>query len=83
MHQEDRPTFEGESEVLDHRLWRVRRRGQLIDAILAKTGDGWRVTFTRNSRPLFESAFETREQATSAAEERLRELERAGWTEHW
>lgn len=69
--------------MLDNRLWRARRRGQLIDATLARTGDGWRVTFTRNSRPLFESEFDTREQATNAAEERLRELERAGWAQHW
>ena len=69
--------------MLDNRLWRVRRRGQLIDATLAKAGDRWRVVFTRNGRQLFESEFDTREQAANAAEVRLRELERAGWTQHW
>jgi len=65
------------------RIWRVRRRGYWIDATLGRRGRGWRVTYARNGRMLAVSEFDTREEALDAARTRLRELERAGWTEHW
>jgi hypothetical protein len=69
--------------ILDHRLWRVRRRGEWIDATLERIDSGWRVTFTRKGRVLAAWEFETRDQAREAARTRLHEFERAGWTEHW
>jgi hypothetical protein len=71
------------NRILDSRIWRVRRRGQWIDATLAQTAGGWGVTFTRNGRPLATLEFDTREEAVAAATARRREFERAGWTEHW
>ena len=68
---------------LDARLWRVRRRGQWIDATLRQDGGGWRLTYTRNGRLLATLEFDARERAVDAARVRLREFERAGWTEHW
>jgi hypothetical protein len=68
---------------LDSRIWRVRRRGQWIDATLARLGGRWRVTFTRKGRTLATFEFDTRAHALEAARQRLREFERAGWTEHW
>jgi hypothetical protein len=69
--------------VLSSRLWRVRRRGQWIDATLERSENGWRVTLTRKGRRLAAFDFDTQQQARDVARERLRELERAGWTEHW
>jgi hypothetical protein len=68
---------------LDTRLWRVRRRGDWIDASLAGRGATWCLQYARKGRPLAEWDFNTREQAVDAARAKLRELERAGWTEHW
>ncbi len=68
---------------LDNRIWRVRRRGEWIDASLEAIGAKWRVTFTRKGRQLASWEFGTRESAVDAARARLREFERAGWTEHW
>ena len=39
-------------QPLGNRLWRVRRRGQWIDATLGQLGEGWRLTFTRKGRVL-------------------------------
>jgi len=64
-------------------MWRVRRRGQWIDATIDQSGKKWRLTFTRNGRVLAVSEFDTRDEGREAARTRLRELERAGWTEHW
>ena len=68
---------------LDSRIWRVRRRGDWIDASLTRSGAAWQLTFTRKRRLLAEWAFDTQEQARASARTRLREFERAGWTEHW
>jgi hypothetical protein len=68
---------------LDGRIWRVRRRGDWIDASLAKRGAMWRLAYTRKGRRLAEWNFDSREQAVDAARAKLREFERAGWTEHW
>lgn len=65
------------------RLWRVRRRGEWIDATLGQSRDKWRVTFTHKGRLLADWEYDTRSRALEAARARLRELERAGWTEHW
>ncbi len=67
----------------DSRIWRVRQRGQWIDATLRRLDEGWRLTFTRKGRTLATLDFDTRARALDAARKRLREFERAGWTEHW
>ena len=71
------------NRILDSRIWRVRRRGQWIDATLDHSGQRWRVTFTLKGRVLAAWEFDTQHQARDAARTRLREFERAGWTEHW
>jgi len=68
---------------LESRIWRVRRRGDWIDASLAKRGTTWRLAYTRKGRLLAEWDFDSRAQAVDAARTKLREFERAGWTEHW
>ena len=73
----------GKARDLDNRLWRLRRRGDSIDATLDRTRDRWRLTFTRKGRQLAYWEFETRSQAIDVARAQLCELERAGWTEHW
>jgi hypothetical protein len=65
------------------RLWRVRRRHAHIDALLRPRGGAWDLRFTRNDRVLITQEFADREAARAAAETRLRELQRAGWTAHW
>ena len=69
--------------TLDTRLWRVRRRGEWIDAALEPQGNGWCLRYSHRRGLLVASAFETRAQALDAARIRLREFERVGWTEHW
>ena len=69
--------------TLDTRLWRVRRRGEWIDAALEPQGSGWCLRYSRRGGLLVASFFATRDQALDAARIRLREFERVGWTEHW
>ena len=44
---------------------------------------GWELTFLRNDRPLVTLEFASERAARSRARARLRELQIAGWTEHW
>jgi hypothetical protein len=71
------------SDDLDRRLWRVRRRGDWIDATLESSASGWTLHYSRNGRMLVTREFPTREQATRAAATQLREFQRVGWNEHW
>lgn len=68
---------------LGTRVWRVRRRGDWIDASLERSAAGWQLRLTRKGRQLGAWEFETRAQAKDAARARLREFERTGWIEHW
>jgi hypothetical protein len=68
---------------LESPLWRVRRRGDWIDATLSQSRDKWRLAFTRKGRLLADWEFDTRLLALDAARARLQELERVGWTRHW
>jgi len=68
---------------LDRRIWRARRRGDWIDASVEPRGERWRLLLTRKARTLGAWEFDSRDQAVLAAGARLRELQRAGWTEHW
>jgi hypothetical protein len=72
-----------DAQPLGGRLWRIRWRGQWIDATLGPLDDRWRLTLTRKGRVLAALEFEKRAEALQAAAERRRDFERAGWTEHW
>jgi hypothetical protein len=67
----------------DHRLWRVRRRHDHIDATLHSTRAGWTLRFFRNDRLLLAWRFSSESAARADAVARRRELERAGWVSHW
>jgi hypothetical protein len=72
-----------DSRDFDNRIWRIRKRGDWIDASLKRGGGGWQLRFSRRGRLIAAWDFDTREDALSAGRLRLREFERAGWTEHW
>ena len=65
------------------RLWRARRRHAHIDAMLRRRADGWEVSYSRDDRPLMTRLFESEEEARGDATARFRELQRAGWIDHW
>jgi hypothetical protein len=65
------------------RLWRARRRHVHIDAVLNRDNGRWILIFLRNDRPLAAIDFGSETAARSAARAKLRELEVAGWTDHW
>jgi len=65
------------------RLWRVRRRHDHIDAVLASRDSCWELRFLRNDRLMLAWCHEEREAACADADARLRELQRAGWNTHW
>jgi hypothetical protein len=68
---------------LAHRLWRLRRRVDHLDASLRQSADGWELTFALNDRRLMTSVFASRVLAEADADTRRMELVRAGWTLHW
>ena len=65
------------------RLWRARKRHDAIDASLEVRDDDVRVTLLLNQRRLWRAEFETEDAAKTAADEKLKELQRAGWNVHW
>lgn len=65
------------------RLWRARRRGVRIDAELRSDRGRWTLFFLRNDRPLASLDCADERTARSRARATLRELELAGWIEHW
>jgi len=65
------------------RLWRARKRHDAIDATLEVRDDDVRVTLLLNQRRLWRAEFETEDAAKTAADEKLKELQRAGWNVHW
>jgi hypothetical protein len=77
------PKAERAADRTTLRLWRMRRRGQHLDAILNSDGRNWTLTFLRNDRPLLKLDFRSERLARGDAAGRRRELEVAGWTEHW
>lgn len=68
---------------LAHRLWRLRRRVDHLDASLRQTEAAWELTFVLNDRRLMTTTFETRALAEADADVRRTDLVRAGWTMHW
>jgi hypothetical protein len=68
------------------RLWRVRKQRQTIDAVLRHHGDdstGIELQFLLEGDLATGRLYPTRELAVAAADEKRRELERAGWIHHW
>ena len=65
------------------RLWRARRRHVHIDAILECRRRSWVLVFLRNDRPLATLDYPDERAARRAARARLRQLEVAGWVDHW
>lgn len=68
---------------LAHRLWRLRRRRDHLDASVRPAGQGWELSFSLNDRPLVAWIIATREAAVHDAETRRADLLRAGWNVHW
>jgi hypothetical protein len=66
-------------------LWRLRKRGQRIDAELRDRGDkaGVEVQFFYNGAPTYRRVWPTRSQAMAEADSKRVELERSGWISHW
>jgi hypothetical protein len=67
------------------RLWRVRKQQRAIDALLRHHGDGVGVElqFLLEGELALGRLYPTREVAVAAADDKRRELERAGWIHHW
>ena len=65
------------------RIWRLRRRHNHIDAVLRSEAGACELTYSRNDRPLIRRQFANEELARADADERLHELQRAGWVVHW
>ena len=65
------------------RLWRARRRHDCIDAVLSAGDAGCVLEYVRNDRRLLRRAYPTEDAAREDAEIRLKELQRAGWVDHW
>jgi hypothetical protein len=68
----------------NQRLWRLRRRQQIIDAVLHEAqGRGFTLEFMMNGTPLTRRRCSSRAQAVQVATEKRKDLERAGWATHW
>jgi len=65
------------------RLWRARRRHAHIDALLRESNGRWEASYSRDDRPLLIRQFDTEADARADAAARFRELQRAGWIDHW
>lgn len=65
------------------RLWRARRRHVHIDAELHRSAGRCTLLFLRNDRPLAALDCADERTARSQARAKLRELELAGWIDHW
>jgi hypothetical protein len=70
---------------VSERLWRVRKNHVWIDAQLHDAADSSSVhlRFFYDGDLIFSSRPQTRAAAQAEAEDRLRELQRAGWNTHW
>ena len=69
---------------VSHRLWRLRRLNQQIDAQLCDYGEsGADLLFVHNGGLLYTRRWPSRDEAVAAAAEKRVELERGGWTAHW
>jgi hypothetical protein len=69
----------------NERLWRVRKQQRAIDALLRhhRNGVGIELQFLLEGELALGRLYPTRELAVAAADDKRRELERAGWIHHW
>ncbi len=67
------------------RLWRVRKQHRHIDAILLTLDEvpAVELRYFRDDRLLFARRWPDREPAVAEAATKLKDLQRAGWTNHW
>jgi hypothetical protein len=67
------------------RLWRVRKQQRAIEAVLRDHGGraGIELQFFLEGGLASGRLYPTRELAVAAADDKRRELERAGWIHHW
>lgn len=65
------------------RLWRVRKANTWIDAQVSTSETATELRLFLDGERVFSREFPTRALATADAEQRLRDLQRAGWTTHW
>ena len=67
-----------------HRVWRLRKLSQTIDAELQPgTAGGVELHFRLNGTFMYSKRCSTREEAIREAGEKRAELEREGWMPHW
>ena len=78
MGRVDRP-----GSTLAERLWRVRKNHTSIDAHISDRGVGVEIRYFYDGEPVLSQQWPTRQLALTDAAERLRDLQRAGWTTHW
>ena len=64
-------------------LWRLRKRNHCVDAQLEETSRRVKLRFAYDGRAVFAREWRTRRSALAHASKKRRELERAGWVEHW
>ena len=75
--------FSRASASATERLWRVRKHHVWIDAQLHSHATDVELKFLYDGELLLARRWPTRELAVAHAEERLRDLQRAGWNTHW
>ena len=68
---------------MDHRIWRLRKLHQSVDAELHPVGNEIELRFLFNGEVSYSKRWTTRELALEAATAKRAELEREGWAFHW
>jgi hypothetical protein len=70
---------------LAQRVWRVRKNHTWIDAQVLDDGDtgAAEIRFYYDGVMVFARRWPSRDAALTHADDRLRELQRAGWVTHW
>jgi hypothetical protein len=72
------------ARAIRERLWRVRKDHTWIDAQIQDDADGGvEIAFSYDGERIFARLFPTRTLAIGDAAQKLRDLQRAGWTTHW
>ena len=74
---------QGLERVADHRIWRLRKLHQAVDAELHRIGDEVEVRFLFNGELSYARRCASRELALETAALKRAELEREGWSFHW
>ena len=66
------------------RLWRLRKRNHHVDADVTRAGSHEvELRFSYDGRTMLVRRCRTNRSARARATEKRKELELAGWTEHW